>query len=229
LDLLKVYVDNFESRAAFKTILLDDTMTIDNLVSTCIKRFGLENSGTQYYSVSLALNQKRIKLNRNDLVKAAFSKYTSVIEQGTGKVYISKEIRPAKVDSKSVTSESLESQKRLSHRVSVMEASSKIKTDMTLTAFDIALGGIYDYKYAQKLDSALRKIQDCQSQFAASESTLEKKLSLRGKMRTKKQLEEAPSENEYPVEEIKENLELVKVLQKNLEAILVISIKMCAA
>lgn len=227
MDLLKVYVDNFESKSAFKTILLDDTMTVDNLITTCMKRFGLENGDPKNYYVSLALDLMKMKLNRNDLVKTAFSKYISVLEQGTGKVYLSKEMWTAKVDSKSVTNESLESQKRLSRRVSAMEATTKSKTDMTKDAFDTALVGIYDKKYSQKLDSALKNIQEYQSQYSNLESNLQKKLSTGGKMRTKQQLDEALSFNIHPAEDVKENLELVKVLRKNLEAILLISIKMC--
>jgi hypothetical protein len=108
-----------------------------------------------------------------------------------------------------------------------MEATTKSKTDMTKDAFDTALVGIYDKKYSQKLDSALKNIQEYQSQYSNLESNLQKKLSTGGKMRTKQQLDEALSFNIHPAEDVKENLELVKVLRKNLEAILLISIKMC--
>ena len=58
---------------------MDDTMTIDNLVATSMKRFGLENNNPQNYFVSLALDQTRIRPDRNELVKTAFSKYISVL------------------------------------------------------------------------------------------------------------------------------------------------------
>lgn len=205
-------------------------MTIDNLVATCMKRFGLENNNPQDYYVSLALPESRILPDRKELVSAVFSKYTSMIDNGTGRVYLSRKVLPSRVDSKSVTSASIASQRKLSHRVSLLgSAIGKKPDEMNLEEFNASLDTIYDSEFIGKLESATNNIITHQSLYTELESQLEKSPLSAGKLRTNEQYEAAQSqENDLLADDVKEDLELVKALQKNLEAILLISLKMCA-
>lgn len=204
-------------------------MTIDNLVSTCMKRFGLENNSPQDYYVSLALPESRIVPERKELVSNVFSKYIQMIDIGTGRVYLSRKVLPSRVDSKSVTSATIANQKKLSHRVSLLGSTSGRKADdMSLEDFNSSLDTLYNSEFIEKLDSSLKTIKTYQSLYSELESKTENGPLSGGKLRTKEQYEAAQSqENDLLADDVKEDLELVKALQKNLEAILLISLKMC--
>ncbi len=228
MDLLKVHADNFESKTSFKTILLDDTMTIENLVATSMKRFGFDKENPEKYYISLALGEKLgMRPDKNELVKTAFSKYISAIDQGTARVYLSRMNLPSRSETKTHARTSIEAQKRLFSRVNLLGSASGSKSDtMTLKEFNEALDGLFNGgKYTQAISQGLKNIQSYQSLYSENESNHK----MKGKMRTKEQYEEALL-NSYDKlsEDIKEDFELIKVLQKNVEAILLISLKMCA-
>ena len=224
-----MYADNFESKSASKTILLDETMTIDNLVATCMKRFSLEGVDSRNYFIFLLLVEDRIIPAREDLVSNAFSKYSSFLDKGTGRVYLSRgesAQKSSRYNSKSDASASIASQKRISNSVGLIASSEKTKrnSEMSCQQFMSYLDSIYNTEYITKIYLNIENIELNQSQFSNRVESLQN--SARHWTR-----EERDVDQDYAtiISQTNENMELVKALQKNLEAVLLISVKLWAA
>ena len=53
LDLLKIYARNLNTTATFKTVVMDDSMTVENLTVTALQRFNIEDKDPQKYVISI--------------------------------------------------------------------------------------------------------------------------------------------------------------------------------
>ncbi len=53
LDLLRIYARNLNTVATFKTVVMDDSMTVENLIVTALHRFKITDKNPQNYLITI--------------------------------------------------------------------------------------------------------------------------------------------------------------------------------
>ena len=205
----------------FKTILSDQTMSVENLIVASMKRFGLEKENKENFRIMIAIEEQVITPDGNDLIMDILSKYNTYFSQGTGKIQLSRRIKRVL---NSDTSASIINQKRMSNTVILLSSS---KPNLNSQEFSESINSFYESIIKSDNNDSFRETTDNISSFDRMYKEITNFHPVSTKVRSKAEYEQAKDLlNHNFITDVNENMELVRALKDNLEALVLISIKL---